>query len=89
MTLLKLLLGVLLILSSPLLQAVCSPDQEPITVVLLLPLAEGSTPFGQSLLDGFIAANFGATIELDQKVYTWTDKVYITVVAPDHNMDSG
>ncbi|MBT6669140.1 MAG: hypothetical protein HOB03_03675 [Gammaproteobacteria bacterium] len=57
MTLLKLLLGVLLILSSPLLQAVCSPDQEPITVVLLLPLAEGSTPFGQSLLDGFIAAD--------------------------------
>ena len=30
-----------------------------------------------------------ATIELDQKVYTWTDKVYITIVAPDHNMDSG
>jgi len=34
-------------------------------------------------------SNFGATIELDQKVYTWTDKVYITVVAPDHNFDSG
>jgi hypothetical protein len=33
-------------------------------------------------------SNFGATIELDQKVYTWTDKVYITVVAPDHNFDS-
>ena len=33
-------------------------------------------------------SNFGATIELDQKVYTWTDKVYITIVAPDHNMDS-
>jgi len=32
-------------------------------------------------------SNFGATIELDQKVYTWTDKVYITVVAPDHNFD--
>jgi hypothetical protein len=26
-------------------------------------------------------SNFGATIELDQKVYTWTDKVYITIVA--------
>jgi hypothetical protein len=34
-------------------------------------------------------SNFGATIELDQKVYTWTDKVYITIVAPDHNFDSG
>ena len=34
-------------------------------------------------------SNFGATIELDQKVYTWTDLVYITIVAPDHNFDSG
>ena len=33
-------------------------------------------------------SNFGATIALDQKVYTWTDKVYITVVAPDHNFDN-
>ena len=33
-------------------------------------------------------SNFGATIELDQKVYTWTDKVYVTIVAPDHNFDS-
>ena len=33
-------------------------------------------------------SNFGATIALDQKVYSWTDKVYITVVAPDHNFDS-
>ena len=32
-------------------------------------------------------SNFGATVELDQKVYTWTDKVYMTVVAPDHNFD--
>ena len=33
-------------------------------------------------------SNFGATIELDQRVYTWTDKVYVTVVAPDHNIDA-
>ncbi|OLB92541.1 MAG: hypothetical protein AUH25_00355 [Thaumarchaeota archaeon 13_1_40CM_38_12] len=32
-------------------------------------------------------SNFGATVELDQKVYTWTDRVYTTVVAPDHNFD--
>ena len=32
-------------------------------------------------------SNFGATVELDQKVYTWTDRVYITVVAPDMNFD--
>lgn len=30
-------------------------------------------------------SDFGTTIALDQKVYTWTDKVYITVVAPDFN----
>ncbi len=35
-----------------------------------------------------VTSDFGATIELDQKVYTWTDKVYITIVAPDHNYDS-
>ena len=35
-----------------------------------------------------MTSDFGASIELDQKVYTWTDKVYITVVAPDHNFDS-
>jgi hypothetical protein len=33
-------------------------------------------------------SNFGATVELDQKVYTWTDKIFITIVAPDHNFDS-
>ena len=32
-------------------------------------------------------SNFGATVELDQKVYSWTDKAYITIVAPDHNFD--
>ena len=29
------------------------------------------------------AADFGATVELDQKVYTCTDRVHITVVAPE------
>jgi hypothetical protein len=33
-------------------------------------------------------SNFGASIELDQKVYSWTDKAYITVIAPDHNFNS-
>jgi hypothetical protein len=36
----------------------------------------------------FIEAPLGATVEFDQKVYSWTDKVYITIVAPDHNLDS-
>ncbi len=33
-------------------------------------------------------SNFGATVELDKKMYDWNDKVYITVKAPDHNFDS-
>ena len=33
-------------------------------------------------------SNFGATVELDQNVYTWTDKVFITIVASDYNFDS-
>lgn len=36
----------------------------------------------------FFITDFGAAVELDQKVYTWTDKVYITIVAPDFNLDS-
>lgn len=32
-------------------------------------------------------ANFGVTIELDQKRYTWTDEVYIMVIAPDYNIN--
>ncbi len=32
-------------------------------------------------------SDFGATVELDQKVYTWTDKVYITIVAPEHSLN--
>lgn len=26
-------------------------------------------------------------VELDQKVYTWTDRIYMTVVSPGHNED--
>ena len=32
-------------------------------------------------------ATSSATVELDQKVYTWTDRVYITVVAPSYNIN--
>ena len=51
----------------------------------------GSNYVGQESEDiglTIFTSNFGATIELDQKVYTWTDKVYITIVAPDHNFNS-
>lgn len=50
----------------------------------------GAKSVGQNSQDielTIYTSNFGATVELDQKVYTWTDMVYITVVAPDHNFD--
>ena len=34
-------------------------------------------------------SNFGATVDMDQSEYSWTDKVYITVVAPDWNRNPG
>jgi len=34
------------------------------------------------------SSNFGAIVELDRAVYDWTDRVFITVTAPDHNKDS-
>lgn len=27
-------------------------------------------------------------VELDKEIYTWTDRVYITIIAPAHNLDS-
>ena len=34
------------------------------------------------------SSNFGAIVELDRAVYSWTDLVVISVTAPDHNKDS-
>ena len=36
----------------------------------------------------FSISNFGALIELDKAVYNWTDTVYVTITAPDHNNNS-
>lgn len=41
----------------------------------------------EDIIVDIYTSNFGATVELDQKIYSWTDKVYITVVSPDHNFD--
>ena len=35
-----------------------------------------------------IPFGFGATVKLDKEIYSWTDKVYITVRSPFHNLDS-
>ncbi len=36
----------------------------------------------------FSISNFGAIVELDKALYGWTDTVYITITAPDHNNNS-
>ncbi|QLH04457.1 hypothetical protein C5F49_03340 [Nitrosopumilus oxyclinae] len=36
----------------------------------------------------FFTSNFQSSISLDKRIYTWTDKVYVTIVAPDHNFNS-
>ena len=35
----------------------------------------------------FSTSNFQSLITLDKKVYSWTEKVYVTIAAPDHNFD--
>ena len=42
----------------------------------------------KSLNQNISTSGFGATVELDQKIYSWTEKVLITIVAPDWNVDS-
>jgi len=51
---------------------------------------------GESVVDGdradiettFSISNFGAIVELDKALYNWTDTVYVTITAPDHNNNS-
>lgn len=50
-------------------------------------IIEFKSKSGNASLSAF-SSNFGATVELDQKIYCPTDKVYITIVAPDYNFDS-
>lgn len=51
----------------------------------------GQSNVGDDTLDVeayFSISNFGALIELDKAVYNWTDTVYVTITAPDHNVNS-
>ena len=43
---------------------------------------------GEDIEAYFSISNFGALIELDKALYNWTDTVYITITAPDHNNNS-
>ena len=64
---------------------------EPITLTYVDEGPSGADTVGDDERDVelFIAtSDLGAVIELDRDVYTWTDKVFITIVAPDYNFDS-
>ena len=43
---------------------------------------------GEDIEATFSISNFGALIEMDKALYNWTDTVYITITAPDHNNNS-
>ena len=51
----------------------------------------GETDVAGDTLDietSFSISNFGALVELDKALYNWTDTVYVTITAPDHNNNS-
>ncbi len=51
----------------------------------------GEDNYGDDTLDVetyFSISNFGALVELDKAVYNWTDTVYVTITAPDHNTNT-
>ena len=56
-----------------------STDENAITV----------TPFPRSSADFDVRSESGINIHFDKNYYTWTDRVYITITAPEHNLDSG
>ncbi len=51
----------------------------------------GEDNYGDDTFDAeafFSISNFGALVELDKAVYAWTDTVYVTITAPDHNTNT-
>ena len=47
------------------------------------------TPFPRSSADFDVQSESGINMHFDKNYYTWTDRVYITITAPEHNLDSG
>jgi hypothetical protein len=43
--------------------------------------------FGQTSQQGITTSNIGSGIQFNKKVFSWTDRVYITIYAPDFNFD--
>ena len=64
---------------------------EPITLTYVDEGPSGADTVGDDERDVELliaTSDLGAAIELDRDAYTWTDKVFITIVAPDYNFDS-
>ena len=64
---------------------------EPITLTYVDKGPSGADAVGGNERDvelSIATSDLGAAIELDRDAYTWTDKVFITIVAPDYNFDS-
>ena len=55
-----------------------STDEDAITV----------TPFPRSSADFDVQSESGINMHFDKNYYTWTDRIYITITAPEHNLDS-
>ena len=55
-----------------------STDEDAITV----------TPFPRNSTDFDVQSESGINMHFDKNYYTWTDRVYITITAPEHNLDS-
>jgi hypothetical protein len=58
-----------------------------LVLVSCLVLIQPITSFGQLLQDGISTSNNGSVIQFDKKTFSWTDRVYITIYAPDFNWD--
>ena len=41
----------------------------------------------EDITQTIFTSDFGSSISLDKEVYSWTDKVYVSVLAPDYNFD--
>ena len=57
-----------------------------IIVVCFLPI-QCIPSFAQVSQQGITTSNIGSGIQFDKKIFSWTDRVYITVYAPDFNFD--
>jgi len=60
----------------------------PILIIIgcFLPI-QYAPSFAQVSQQGITTSNIGSGIQFDKKIFSWTDRVYITIYAPDFNFD--